>query len=338
MLRIILVVLSSFMVFSSPIIQGAPGKVTGGINFEIPDWFKTSFLEIAEDVEEASEENKHLMLFMHLNGCPYCNKMIAENFADNALKPYLVKHFDSIALNIQGDREIEFNEQITTTERNLSQWLKVKYTPTIIFLNADNKSVLRLNGYRSPETLKQALEYVHSKAYLKTSFNEYKNNQPKATHFKLSDSPLYSKVSDFSRLTKPLAIMFEDKNCDECSKFQKQIMARPEIQKQLKRYTFVRLDALSNEILIDFEGNKISPKQWAEKLALSYRPGIILFDNKNEVARVESMLYPFHFENVLLFGLDENHKKYANYLDLMMIRTQQLLDKGIDVNIGKMAF
>ncbi len=336
MKRLFIVVLCSFFVFSSTLVQAELGKVTGGINFEIPDWFKTSFLEIAEDIEEAKDENKHVMLFMHLNGCPYCNKMVNENFAEDALKPYLVKNFDSIAINIQGDREIEFNDEVSTTERNLAQLLKVQYTPTILFLNGDNKTVLRLNGYRSPETVKQALEFVHSKSYLKTSFNQYKNEHMNVAEYELSTSPLYSNVKDFSALSSPVAILFEDKNCDECAAFHKGIMSLPAIQAQFKRYTFVRLDALSDNQIIDFNGNKTTAKQWVEALKLSYRPGIVTFDEKVETGRIESMLYPFHFESVLRYGLDKNYKSYANFLDLMTVRIDELTKQGIDVNIGAM--
>jgi len=336
--RLFIAVLCGFFVFSSAYAAEETGKITGGINFEIPSWFKTSFLEIAEDSKEAQEEDKHVMLFMHLNGCPYCNKMVSENFANAALKPYLQKHFDSIALNIQGDREIQFNEEVMTTERILASYLKVKYTPTIIFLNGDNKTVLRLNGYRSPETMKQALEFVNSKSYLKTSFNRYKSKHMNVAQFKLADSPLFSKTTDFSNLNTPVAVLFEDKSCNECSAFHKNMLSRSDIQTQFKRYTLVRLDALSNDQIIDFKGNKTTPKKWAEALKLSYRPGIILFDEKSETARVESLLYPFHFESVLRFGLDKHYKSYNSYLDLMGERIAELTRKGIDVNIGKMSF
>ncbi len=48
---------------SYQVIAIEPGKLTGGVNFETPDWFKDSFLEIASDVEEASEVGKHVLLF-----------------------------------------------------------------------------------------------------------------------------------------------------------------------------------------------------------------------------------------------------------------------------------
>jgi len=88
-------------------------------------------------------------------------------------------------------------------------------------------------------------------------------------------------------------------------------------------------------LVVDFTGRVTTPVDWARELKIAYRPGLILFDQGTEVARTDSMLYPFHFEHVLRFGLNENHEKYASYLDLMEVRQQQLLSQGIDVNIGK---
>ena len=61
-------------------INANEGKVVGGSMHEIPSWFKDSFLEINEDIEEAKENNKHFMVFMDLEGCPYCTRMLKENF------------------------------------------------------------------------------------------------------------------------------------------------------------------------------------------------------------------------------------------------------------------
>jgi hypothetical protein len=33
----------------------------------VPGWFKDTFLEIAEDVDEASKQGKHVLLFFQLN-------------------------------------------------------------------------------------------------------------------------------------------------------------------------------------------------------------------------------------------------------------------------------
>lgn len=321
----------------TPLQAAETGKVSGGIDFETPDWFKDSFLEIAEDVEEAKESGKHVLLFFHLNGCPYCNRMINQNFQQEPLKSQIQANFDSIQINIKGDREIVMTEDTNTTESVLADFLKVHYTPTILFLDGDNKTVLRLNGYRSPEALKVALDFVQQKAYKTTSFGEFKRTNMKFGKYQLINDPLFSKTTDFSKLKKPVAVLFEDNDCNECEHFHNKMLSRREIRQQLKNYQLVRLDAKSTNDITDFNGQKTTARDWAESLKINYRPGLVLFDEGREVARTESMLYPFHFEHVLRFGLNKNYQQYPSYLDLLDVRQQKLLAQGIDVNIGKPA-
>jgi len=37
-----------------------------------PKWFKESFLDIREDVDEAAESEKRIILYFYQDGCPYC--------------------------------------------------------------------------------------------------------------------------------------------------------------------------------------------------------------------------------------------------------------------------
>jgi thioredoxin-related protein len=311
------------------------GSVTGGIAYEIPQWFKQSFLEIADDVSEADEANKHVLLFFHLNECPYCNRMLQENFNKEPLKSQIQSNFDSIAINIRGDREIAMTQDLTTTERELASALKIQYTPTIIFLNADNKTVLRLNGYRSPQALKQALDFVQSKSYLKTSFADYKRQHMQYGQYKFIDDALIKTTDNLSQYQGPVALLFEDNDCNECAHFHHKMLQRPEIRDLLKRLTLIRLDAKSDQPLIDFKGKTTTPAKLAADLNMTYRPGLVMFDQGDEVSRVESMLYPFHFGNVIRMALDENYLQYPSYIDLSRSRQQELLSKGIDVNVGK---
>lgn len=46
------------------------GRLTGGQVYELPGWFKKSFLVLNEDVQEAKAQGRHVMLCMHLAECP----------------------------------------------------------------------------------------------------------------------------------------------------------------------------------------------------------------------------------------------------------------------------
>ncbi len=52
------------------------GQITGGAAYEIPPWFTDSFLDISEDVEDAMDDNKSVLLYFHLDNCPYCRSML----------------------------------------------------------------------------------------------------------------------------------------------------------------------------------------------------------------------------------------------------------------------
>lgn len=71
---------------------------------EHPDWFKASFLDIREDVTDAAVEDKRLILYFYQDGCPYCAKLLRENFAGRATVELVRERFDLIAINLWGDR------------------------------------------------------------------------------------------------------------------------------------------------------------------------------------------------------------------------------------------
>ena len=149
------------------------GRITGGVPHQAPEWFKESFLEIAEDVDEATEADRHVMLFFQLNDCPYCDRMLTESYETEPMTSYIREHFDTIAINVRGDREIAFNEEIAVTEKQLSEVLKVAATPAILFLDENNKTVVRVNGYRAPARFRLILEYVATQSYRTATMADY---------------------------------------------------------------------------------------------------------------------------------------------------------------------
>ncbi|MCG8428552.1 MAG: thioredoxin fold domain-containing protein [Chromatiales bacterium] len=314
-----------------------PGKVTGGKISEHPSWFKESFLDIAEDVEEAADSDKHVILFMHLNGCPYCYKMADENFANAPYTDFIKENFDVIAVNIKGDREIAFDENTTVSEKELAGLLKVRYTPTIIFLNKENKTVARVNGYRSVEAFKHMLDYVKEQAYTDTTLANFIEARQKKDNYSFRNHPQFKKVSNLQTAAqKPLAVLFEDSGCDACNTLHDGHLSNPDINKVLENFTVVRLDALSEEKIVDVDGNTTTPKAFAKKLGLTYRPGIVLFDKGREIQRIDGLLYTYHFTEVLRYVGERHYEKYPNsFYDYLDVRTEAILASGKDVDLSK---
>jgi predicted bacteriocin transport accessory protein len=313
-----------------------PGKVVGGKISEHPGWFKESFLDIAEDVNEAAEADKHVILFMHLNGCPYCYKMTEENFKQAPYTDFIQENFDVIAINIKGDREVALSEEITLTEKELAVRLKVMYTPTVVFLNQQNKVVARVNGYRSVPDFKHVLDYVQQKAYLDTSLSKYVDARKEAV-YSFRDHPQLKQVTDLKSVAdQPLAVIFEDKGCLDCDALYDGHLKRPEVREVLENYSFVRLDALSEEPIVDVEGNPTTPRAYAESLGLVYRPSIVLFDKGREVARITSNLYSYHFEELLRYVGERHYEQYPeSFYDYLDVRTAEITASGRDVDLSR---
>ncbi len=314
-----------------------PGKVTGGKASPHPDWFKESFLEIASDATEANDAGKHLILFMDLNNCPYCYKMLEESFAHAPYTQFIKDNFDVIAINIRGDRDVEFNETISVTEKELAKILKVSYTPTILFLNKENRTVLRLNGYRSAQAFKYALDYVQQKAYLKGSLNRYIEGRQRKAVYKFRDHPQIKSITNLKSVAdRPLAILVEDEFCGACAALHDKHLTNPETNDILKSFTLVRLNALSSAPLVDPSGNNTTVRDFVESLGLSYRPGIVLFDQGKEIRRIDTMLHTYHFQETLRYVGERYYMEYpANFYGYLRMRTEAILASGRDIDLSK---
>ncbi len=132
-----------------------------------PAWFKVSFLDFRDDVREAAAAKKHLMIYVSLNGCPWCKRLVEVNFRDKAIVERMQKNFDAVEINIVGSSETVWTDGVHATEKALATRLKVRYTPTLLFLDERGATVLRLNGYYEPERFLLALDYVSNREYRK---------------------------------------------------------------------------------------------------------------------------------------------------------------------------
>jgi thioredoxin-related protein len=138
-------------------------KPARGVAYTLPSWFKPSFLDFRQDVAEARKQGRHVMVFFHLENCPYCARLLEENFNSGENYEIMRKHFDVIAVNVRGSLDVTWTDGAAYTERTLTQHLGVRGTPTLIYLGEDGKKVAQLNGYQDPGTLRSTLEFVRRK-------------------------------------------------------------------------------------------------------------------------------------------------------------------------------
>jgi thioredoxin-related protein len=321
---------------TAAVAEDAPrGRLAGGEKYDLPPWFKKSFLALREDAKEAGAHGRHAMLFMHLEECPYCARMLNENFWAGETKEFMQKHFDVIGIDIRGSNPVEWLDGKTYTEQELAAVTKVVATPTVVFLDANGKVVLRLNGYRQPQAFRQALAYVQGRHYEKQTLASFVEKQGQKAVYQFRSHPKYVEMTNFKGYTKPLAILFEDKDCADCEEFHTKTFTHPEVQPELEKFTVVRLDAYSTSPIIDIDGRKTTPKDWAKRLSIVYRPGIVLFNEGKERARMDGMLYRFHFKELLRYVSGQYYHEYQTKTQYNAARREELLQQGVVIDYSQ---
>jgi thioredoxin-related protein len=118
---------------------------------EVPDWFPESFLEFPQDVKEAARDGRRLMLYFWQDGCPSCRKMKETTFAERAIVDETRARFVPVALQVFGERELQWTDGRKMREKELARELGIRGTPTLVFLDENGAVVLRRVGYVSPE-------------------------------------------------------------------------------------------------------------------------------------------------------------------------------------------
>ncbi|NDA15481.1 MAG: DUF255 domain-containing protein, partial [Gammaproteobacteria bacterium] len=106
----------------------ATGAFLGAKDTEHPDWFKESFLDFEDDIDEAAAEDKRLVLYFYQAGCPYCNALIEHNFTQRDIVETMQSHFTVVSINMWGDREVVQVGGRSFTEKTLAAALSVNFT------------------------------------------------------------------------------------------------------------------------------------------------------------------------------------------------------------------
>jgi thioredoxin-related protein len=283
----------------------APGLVHPGYE-EPPKWFKESFLDLRDDIAEAAKAGRRVMLYFYQDGCPYCAKLLKEDFGNPAIAEKTRRHFDVIALNLFGDREVTDLAGAATTEKAFAKSLRVQFTPTLVVFDERGGTALRLNGYVPPGPFDAALDYASGRTGGAKTFAEFLRAREQApAGGRLNAQPwLLPSPLDLSKRPggdgRPLLALFERKDCAACDEMHADGFARAEVARLLDRFRVARIDVGSGEALVTPAGKAASMRDWANSLGVAYAPSLVFFDaTGKEVFRVEGYVRPFHLASSL---------------------------------------
>ncbi|SFD13254.1 Thioredoxin-like domain-containing protein [Bosea sp. CRIB-10] len=97
------------------------------------DWYLESFLDLAEDLTNASQSGKRFVILWGLRNCPACRRMHEVHLADPAIESYIRDNFAVLHLNILGAREVTDFGGGKLTEKALAKRYGIEGTPAIQF-------------------------------------------------------------------------------------------------------------------------------------------------------------------------------------------------------------
>lgn len=286
--------------------------------FQYPDWFKTTFYDLRDDLADARDTGKQgILLFFSTAGCSYCKQMLDGSFADPAFADRLRERFDVIGLEIFSDEEITDWKR---EQRSLSAFAYAQgaqFSPTLIFYDTGGRQLLRLVGYYDVAHLGSALDYLGSGQALAMSFREWLDARRVANGSAslgsvglvadpLFGSPPYQLDRSHHAAEQPLLVLFESADCPSCARFHREVISDRDIRSTLKTFEVVRLDAADDsEELVAPDGGVVTAAEWHRALGFSSLPALAVFDQQGgQILGSDALVLRGRFGNLLKYVQD----------------------------------
>lgn len=128
MQRILLALAGALMAF------GVQAAELGDDGLHKTPWMRDTFKDLREDLAEANDEGKRLVIMFEQRGCIYCTKMHKEVFPDEKITRMIEENYFVVQLNLHGDIEVtDFDGEILP-EKDMARKWGILFTPSIMFL------------------------------------------------------------------------------------------------------------------------------------------------------------------------------------------------------------
>lgn len=304
---------------------------------QYPEWFSMSFLDLQDDFNAAKKAGKKgLIVYFGQKDCGYCKALLDINWGkEQAIVDYTRKHFEVVAIDIWGSREITNIDGNEMTEREFAEQEETDFTPTLVFYTDDKKESLRLRGFYPPYQMQAAMEYLVEGFHKKETLATYMERANPPAKFELDDineedffdKPPHLMDRSHFPADQPLAVFFEQRACHACDILHSEPLQDPTVRRMLRSFDVVQLDIQSDKPLITPDNQKLTASEWAKKLDLHYSPTILFFDiHGEEVFRVDSVVRLYRMRGLLEYVLKEGYNEAPTFQRWREIQQQKTLE------------
>lgn len=181
-------ILAAAFMFAGPVNVHAqellPEPELADNGLHVQPFFVQSFLDLNEDITDAQDAGKGLLIIVEQQGCPYCRELHKVNFRIPDLVDNMTASFNVLQLDLRGARELTDANGNTGPERDIIRKWGIVYTPTLIYIPKDadiegktaaEAAVAVMPGYFKPFHFSTMIEYVASDAYRDMHFQDFVN-------------------------------------------------------------------------------------------------------------------------------------------------------------------
>ncbi|MEA3372523.1 MAG: thioredoxin family protein [Campylobacterota bacterium] len=130
-------------------------------------------VDLNKHLETAKNQNKFIMFFHHIPGCPYCQRMIEENFKDPNILKVVNKNFIYVDIYTADTDPVVFKD-FAGTHKEFSSYIGAVAYPATVFMDKNGKVLHRAIGYRNIDEHFADITYISTESYKKMDLESYK--------------------------------------------------------------------------------------------------------------------------------------------------------------------
>jgi thioredoxin-related protein len=298
----------------------------GMANIKHPSWFKESFLDLREDLNDAQKAGKRgVIVFFSQKSCSHCQAFIDTTLNDPATKLRVQKQYDVVGLDIFNDLELTDIDGTVTTVKDFAEKQRARLTPTLLFYGVENIRLLKIIGFYPPEKFNLVLDYIDGSHYKRVNLRQFiQTKQTKSAgnfqelefDYKLFAKPPHLLDRTKSKGERPILVVFDKPNCNPCDRFRSRVLSHNEVRHLMPNFKAIHLDASDNvSKIIVTNGRQLTPRQWADDLQLTYDISVVFFDEHGkEVHRLDAETGKDRMAGSMQYVLEKAYKRHEQFL------------------------
>lgn len=131
------------------------------------------FLKYDDALKSARQQDKKIFVYYGRYGCGFCDKTNKKSFSDPELKKLYTEHYILAYVDAESGKRLVLPNGERLTEMELGARLKAKVTPVFIYMDAGEKSLLKVPGFQTVEDFIKYDQYIHGGHYKNLTLDQF---------------------------------------------------------------------------------------------------------------------------------------------------------------------